>query len=382
MLGTSGWDYEDWVGPFYVSNERKLSLYSQVFKTVEIDSTFYSFPTPNFIRGISRIVPKDFKFSVKLPKEITHKKLLDVKEGALDDLNRFLHILSPLEEDGKLGALLIQMPPKEKYLMFKNFKEFISDIDVERYDFVAEFRDKSWLDDEVLKLLRAYKVSFCVVDEPLLPPLLEVTGRIAYVRWHGRGNRPWYYYEYREEELVEWVPRLVKLVQDVEVLYGYFNNHFRGYAPKNALQMLKLLGIANTSQEEVLKQVLGYFDKQFVNHIKERGSDVLSKDDLNLMLSLFIDKRRLERAIEDIDKVRVTEIGCEIICGTVKEYVFEISLKEKRIFHDCEDWKKRASAKQFCKHIGSVLLYLSKEISINILKDIIRNIDDWTFQTS
>lgn len=380
LLGTSGWDYEDWIGPFYSSKEKKLSSYSKIFKTVEIDSTFYSFPSPNFIKGLARTVPKDFKFSLKLPKDITHKKLLDANKGALDELNKFLHVLSPLEDDGKLGALLIQMPPKEKHAMFENFKEFINNIDAERYDFVAEFRDKSWLDDEVFKLLRINKVAFCIVDEPLLPPLLEITGRIAYIRWHGRGDRPWYYYEYREEELIEWVPKLEKLAYDVEVVYGYFNNHFRGFAPKNALQMLKLLGIANSRQEAMLKQVLNYFEKEFVNFIKIRGPDIISKGDFNIMLSLFIDKKRLERAIEDMDKVKIFENGDEIIRGIVKEYKFEISLKNRSIFHDCEDWRKRASTKQFCKHIGSVFLHLPKERSINILKDIITNIDYWHFK--
>ncbi|MCX8189163.1 MAG: DUF72 domain-containing protein [Nitrososphaeria archaeon] len=380
LIGTSGWDYEDWVGPFYNSNEKKLLVYSQIFKTVEIDSTFYSFPTPNFIKGISRTVPKDFKFSVKLPKDITHKKLLDVKKGALDDLNRFLHVLIPLENEDKLGALLIQMPPKGKHEIFENFKDFISNIDVERYDFVAEFRDKSWLDDEVLKLLSKYKVAFCIVDEPLLPPLLEITGRVAYVRWHGRGNRPWYYYEYREEELIEWIPRLEQVANNVEVLYGYFNNHFRGFAPKNALQMLKLLGIANSIQKERLQKVVDYFEKEFVRYIKARGPDIISKGDFSLMLSLFIDKKRLERANEDKDKVKIFEIGNEIIRGTVKDYKIEISLSDKSISHDCEDWRKRASAKQFCKHIGSIFLYLPKEVSFNLLNDIIKNIDEWNFK--
>lgn len=382
LIGTSGWDYGDWIGPFYISDEKKLSTYSQVFKTVEIDSTFYSFPSPNFIRGLSRTVPKDFKFSAKLPKEITHKKLLDIKKGSLEDLNKFLHILTPLENEDKLGALLIQMPPKGKLEIYENFKSFISNIDVERYDFVAEFRDKSWLDEEVFKLLRTYNVSFCIVDEPLLPPVFEVTGRIAYVRWHGRGSRPWYYYEYREEELIEWIPRLKKIIANVDILYGYFNNHFRGFAPKNALQMLNLMGLANSKQVEALNRVLDYFGKEFIRHIKDRGPYIVSEGNLNTMLLLFIDKKRIERAIEDRDKVKILESGREIIRGTIKEYNFEINLKDKVILHDCEDWKKRASTKQFCKHIGSVFLHLAKEVSVNLLKEIILDIDDWKFQVS
>ncbi|MGB9727231.1 MAG: DUF72 domain-containing protein [Nitrososphaeria archaeon] len=381
LLGTSGWDYEDWVGPFYSSSEKKFSTYTQIFRTVEVDSTFYSFPSSNFIRGLSRTVPKGFKFSAKLPKDITHKKLLDAKKGALDDLSRFLEILAPLENEDKLGALLIQMPPKAKDELFENFSKFLGSLDVERYDFVVEFRDESWLSEEIFKMLKEYNIAYCIVDEPLLPPVIEVTGRIAYVRWHGRGSRPWYYYEYREDELREWVPRLNKIASEVEILYGYFNNHFRGYAPKNALQMLKLLGSIDNMQERVLNQILDYFDKEYIRIIKEKGDETILTGDINAMLSLFIDKKRLERALEEKDNVKIIESENNILAGTVKDYSFKINLVERTIIHDCEDWRKRLSTKQFCKHIGGVFLYLSKDDAANILKDIITNIDKWKFLT-
>jgi uncharacterized protein YecE (DUF72 family) len=381
LIGTSGWDYEDWVGPFYSSSEKKFSTYSQVFRTVEIDSTFYSFPSPSFIRGLSRTAPKGFKFSAKLPKDITHKKLLDVRKGVLEDLSRFLEVLAPLENEDKLGALLIQMPPKTREELFENFSKFLENLDVERYDFVAEFRDESWLNEEVFKLLKKFNVAYCIVDEPLLPPVIEVTGRVAYVRWHGRGSRPWYYYEYREEELKEWLPRLNRIASEVEILYGYFNNHFRGYAPKNALQMLKLLGSIDSNQERVLNQILDYFDKESVRVIKEKGREIILTRDLNAMLSLFIDRKRLERALEEKDNVRIIEHDNNVLAGTVKDYSFKINLVDKTIVHDCEDWRKRLSTKQFCKHIGGVFLYLAKDDAVNILIDIITNIDEWKFQT-
>jgi uncharacterized protein YecE (DUF72 family) len=381
LIGTSGWDYEDWVGPFYSSSEKKFSTYSQVFRTVEIDSTFYSFPSPSFIRGLSRTAPKGFKFSAKLPKDITHKKLLDVRKGVLEDLSRFLEVLAPLENEDKLGALLIQMPPKTRGEIFENFSKFLENLDVERYDFVAEFRDESWLNEEVFKLLKKFNVAYCIVDEPLLPPVIEVTGRVAYVRWHGRGSRPWYYYEYREEELKEWLPRLNRIASEVEILYGYFNNHFRGYAPKNALQMLKLLGSIDSNQERVLNQILDYFDKESVRVIKEKGREIILTRDLNAMLSLFIDRKRLERALEEKDNVRIIEHDNNVLAGTVKDYSFKINLVDKTIVHDCEDWRKRLSTKQFCKHIGSIFLYLAKDDAVNILIDIITNIDEWKFQT-
>ncbi|MBC7092244.1 MAG: DUF72 domain-containing protein, partial [Nitrososphaeria archaeon] len=273
------------------------------------------------------------------------------------------------------------MPPKTREELSENFSRFLEVLDVERYDFVAEFRDESWLNEEIFRLLRKYNVAYCIVDEPLLPPVIEVTGRVAYVRWHGRGSRPWYYYEYREDELKEWVPRLNKIASKVEILYGYFNNHFRGYAPKNALQMLKLLNSINSRQKQALNQILEYFDKEFIRIIKEKGHETILAGDLNAMLSLFMDKRRLERALEEKDNVKIIVHENNILAGAVKDYSFKINLIDKTIIHDCEDWRKRLSTKQFCKHIGGVFLYLAKDDATSILKDIITNIDEWKFQT-
>jgi len=129
LIGTSGWNYKEWVGPFYDDYEKQFSYYSEVFQTVEIDSTFYSFPSLSFMNGLSRVAPKDFKFSMKIPKDITHKELLDIKKGALEDLSKFLRLIQPLKESGKLGALLMQLPPKGKGELLENFTSFISNLD-------------------------------------------------------------------------------------------------------------------------------------------------------------------------------------------------------------------------------------------------------------
>lgn len=380
LIGTSGWNYKEWVGPFYDDYEKQFSYYSEVFQTVEIDSTFYSFPSLSFMNGLSRVAPKDFKFSMKIPKDITHKESLDIKKGALEDLSKFLRLIQPLKESGKLGALLMQLPPKGKGELLENFTSFISNLDTNKYNFVVEFRDKSWIQEETFKILRNYNIGYCIVDEPLLPPVLEVTSNLAYIRWHGRGGRPWYYYEYREDELKDWKEKIDNIKDKAEVLYGYFNNHFRGYAPKNALQMLRTLGVANDKQEKALNKILKYFENTVIEETKNKGLSALSSGNVNEMVLAFIDKKRFERAKEEKSSVEILDMNENRIRGKVKEYDFEIRIDERKIIHNCEDWKKRASSKQFCKHIASVFLYLPEETSKKVLKEVITNLDEWVFE--
>jgi uncharacterized protein YecE (DUF72 family) len=164
-LGTSGWSYKEWEGVFYPKGEkRKLSYYSRYFKTVEIDSTFYAYPAKAMVEGFASVTPEDFVFSAKLPQLITHKKRLDVEKGVKQDLTRFLHAVRPLEDAGKLGPLLIQLPPSFSYerdlASLNGFLEVIpSDL-----RFAIEFRNLSWLQPDTWDLLRKYNVANTIVD--------------------------------------------------------------------------------------------------------------------------------------------------------------------------------------------------------------------------
>jgi len=115
LLGTSGWSYDEWVGPFYRSKqESKLRYYSTVFKTAEIDSTFYAYPLRGLVWGWLRSTRPDFTFAAKIPQVITHEKKLDLKQGIEQDLQRFLEVMTPLHNTGKLVCLLLQLPPSFK----------------------------------------------------------------------------------------------------------------------------------------------------------------------------------------------------------------------------------------------------------------------------
>lgn len=262
-LGTSGWSYKEWVKVFYPTTEtKKLTYYSSVFNTVEIDSTFYAYPAQGTVYGWEKNTPEGFVFSAKIPKLITHDKRLNLEKGVTADLFRFLDLMKPLIKAGKLGPVLIQLPPSFSY--DKDYIRLKSFIEAAPKDilFAAEFRHLSWLKGEVNELLRKHNIANVIVDEPLLPPDVNITADFSVVRWHGRGTRPWYNYRYVDAELKEWKPRVDEISKKTKKVYGYFNNHFHGFAIENTLKMLEKLGSASPKHSEILKKVTGYLDKR------------------------------------------------------------------------------------------------------------------------
>lgn len=259
-IGTSGWSYSEWEGVFYHdSKTRKLSFYSEIFGTAEIDSTFYANPSKGMVLGWVRNTPSNFEFSLKLPQTITHKKQLDLAAGAELDIVEFLDLIDPLREAKKLGPLLIQLPPSFGADKEERLEEFLKALPPKKdyYRFAIEFRNKSWLKDKdrVNELLRKYNVGRTVVDEPLLPVDLTPTADFTFIRWHGRGQRPWYNYRYSKEEVEPWVDRVKDQLKKTKKVYGYFNNHFHGYAIENSLSFLQMLDIATMEQKEKLSSV-------------------------------------------------------------------------------------------------------------------------------
>lgn len=244
LLGTSGWSYKEWEGSFYKKGEKhKLRAYSRIFQTVEIDSTFYRYPSKGTVLGWSRYSPSGFIFTAKLPRVITHEKKLGLEEDVEADLSAFQNIMQRLQLDGKLGCLLIQLPPSYEYNP-ENLESFFQMLSPQ-FRFAVEFRNVSWMREETWELLREYNVAYTNVDEPLLPPEVHVTADFAYFRWHGHGEKPWFNYLYKEAELEPWVPKVLEIAKKVKQVYGFFNNHFHGYAAENCLSIMeKILGLA------------------------------------------------------------------------------------------------------------------------------------------
>jgi len=261
LIGTSGWSYDEWVGPFYPKSLTKkdfLLYYSTVFYTNEINTTFYNIPSRWVVESWAKRTPSEFLFSAKIPQTITHDNKLDI-DNCLDDLNYFLEAMNPLIESKKLLAFLIQLPPSfQKVKHFSSLKEFIAnwprDREQEGYHLVVEFRHKSWMDDEVFNYLKTNSLSYCAVIEPLLPPRMDITNpELAYIRFHGYGKKIWFDYCFEEEEIKKWALSVREVIENSKNVGIYFNNHFSGYAAKNSLMLMKELNVKPRNAPESIQ---------------------------------------------------------------------------------------------------------------------------------
>ncbi len=296
FLGTSGWSYKEWIGPFYTKMDKSmLRAYTRVFKTVEIDSTFYRYPSKGTGMGWTRYSPEGFVYTAKLPGLITHEKKLELARDIEEDLQRFLELMEPLSLSGKLGCILIQLPPRFDYRP-KQLEDFFKLLPT-HVKFAVEFRDLSWMRSETWALLEKYKVAYTIVDEPLLPPETHLTSQIAYFRWHGQGTRPWYNYCYRAEELRPWAPRVQQVADKVEKVYGYFNNHYHGYAVENCLQIMEMVGALEPKQIEIKNRIESYRKAATQTTYSTLEAFAAPKSmNFESLISYFVPPERLKRA--------------------------------------------------------------------------------------
>ncbi len=242
VIGTSGWDYPEWVGPVYPSRgvDDRLAYYaSRLFSAVEVNSTFYRLPPVSVARSWVRRTPPGFRFAAKFPRTITH----DLKLRDADaELRRFLDVLAPLREADRFVAALLQLPPSLAFDA-ETARAFYASLPRD-LPVAVEFREPSWLSEASFALLREHGLAFVVVDEPKLPARLAVTAPFAYVRFHGHGRPLWYDYTYTDQELAPWVERVRTLATEApRGVYVFFNNHFRGDAVRNGRSFARQLGV-------------------------------------------------------------------------------------------------------------------------------------------
>jgi uncharacterized protein YecE (DUF72 family) len=252
LIGTSGFSYNDWVGPFYPKNLSKqdfLTYYSQHFRACELNFSYYRVPTAQSLERMAEKSGGQVEFVVKANQEMTH-----VREEGAQVFETFTQALTPLQERKVLGGVLAQFPysfhctpGNIDYL--KQFKARIGDIPV-----VIEFRNRKWIKEATFTLLKEINCGFCCVDEPqlkgLLPPVAVATSDVGYVRFHGRNREKWwqhddpaerYDYLYSEEELRQWLPRIRALQKRTKKVFIFTNNHRKGKAVQNAKQLSILL---------------------------------------------------------------------------------------------------------------------------------------------
>jgi uncharacterized protein YecE (DUF72 family) len=236
FLGCSGFHYFHWLGRFYPPDlhpGKWLEYYVRFFDSVEMNVTFYRFPSERMLKSWYKRTPKQFVFALKGNRLITHEKKL-VGVDAL--IGRFYGLANLLGE--KLGPILWQFPPS----MRKDTKLLSSFLGLLRtsyggYENVIEFRHLSWYSEEVYDLLREFGVGYCIVSCPDLPTHVVATADHAYIRFHGLEH--WYRYDYSREELEEWARIIEEL--NAKKVYAYFNNDYNAWAPKNCLSLKEIL---------------------------------------------------------------------------------------------------------------------------------------------
>ncbi len=384
LLGTSGWSYDEWVGPFYKSKqESKLRYYSSVFNVAEIDSTFYAYPSRGLVWGWVKSTKPGFTFAAKIPQIITHEKKLDLKLGVEQDLLRFLEVMAPLHNTGKLASLLLQLPPsfKADLSIVENFFKILP----KDHSFSIEPRHLSWMNSRVWKLLEDYNVAYTIVDEPLLPPEVHVTADVAYMRWHGRGTRPWYNYRYTEEELKPWIAKVKDVSGSAKRVYGFFNNHFHGYAVENCLSILEMLGDLTSEQAEAKRRIDDYRRGAPTERGQQDLAQFTSQGETQTrvegLLATLTDRSRLVNAKKVIDQeVTLEELTETHIKASVRTYRVVIDGMKHTIQHDCADWSRQSIAKRFCKHVVKVFLMLPETSANRMLMKICQELDSWSFE--
>jgi uncharacterized protein YecE (DUF72 family) len=180
-IGSSGWSYPDWKGVFYPLNlsiRNYLSYYANHFNTLEINSTFYHFPTAKSVHAWKQQVPDTFKFSLRVSRLITHtQRMKQVQEP----LQRFYGLQEILQD--KLGYFLSQFPASFR-CSEENIKQLLSQVDP-LYHHVMEFPHPSWWKDQVVHRLQEHHIIFCTVSGFGLPEELIATQGVAYIRFHG-----------------------------------------------------------------------------------------------------------------------------------------------------------------------------------------------------
>lgn len=252
-VGPAGWSYKDWEGTVYPQKPGKsfdpLEYLARYFSTIEINSSFYRPPTASTTKAwVKRVANnKAFSFTAKLHRLFTHER---GKATAADE-KEFHTGMAPLLKSGKLGALLLQFP-----WSFKNTVEdrvYLAELleKFQEYPLVLEVRHASWNTPAMYEWLEERAVGICNIDQPVfsksIRPAALTTSPVGYVRLHGRNYQNWfrekaprderYNYLYSHDELEPWLKRIKEVSKQTRETYVITNNHFRGQAVVNAVEI-------------------------------------------------------------------------------------------------------------------------------------------------
>lgn len=268
-IGTCAWTFEDWRGSFYppdLPESRWIEFYARYFPAVEIDSTFYRAPAEEDVRRWMEMTPATFRFSCKLPREITHACRL---RDCTAELNAFLRAIEPLA--AKLHVILVQLPaaftPKDGKPALRNFLRQLP----RDFRFAIEFRHPGWHRPQIIRLLENYRICWVWADtSPLnernLAPFefLPLTTDFIYLRLLGDYTTKYdrdglFVHRYdkllwkREAALESWSVKIGRHLAEVRSIWTFVSNHFEGFAPETCQRFAQRLGFELPLPSEVEK---------------------------------------------------------------------------------------------------------------------------------
>jgi uncharacterized protein YecE (DUF72 family) len=234
-VGTSGWHYQHWKGPFYpekITERYFLDEYIKYFKSTEINNSFYNLPDIGTLEQWRSKVPEGFVFSVKANRYITHMKKL---KDPVEPFNRFIDRMKLLRDH--LGPILFQLPPKWK-IDLGRLRGFISILPKD-YRYAFEFRDSSWFGTKTEDILHEAGIALCIYDFEKRQSPLSVTTDFVYIRLHGPESA--YKGKYSDSALLEWATVISSWLDEGKEIFCYFDNDEAGYAAQNALTLKSML---------------------------------------------------------------------------------------------------------------------------------------------
>lgn len=234
-IGTSGWHYDHWVGPFYPKHMRSsefLAFYSQHFHTVEINNTFYHLPTRETLAEWRQKTPKHFLFACKASRFMTHmKKLKDPEQSS----QKFFNAIQLL--GNKLGPILFQLPPRWK-VNLERLDQFLNVLP-KKHRFVFEFRDDSWFEHGTYTVLAKHNAALCLYNFAGRWSPLEITTDFVYIRLHGPKGP--YQGQYGEKVLQALSQKFLNWSHQGKNVYCYFDNDENGFAARDGAKLMHLV---------------------------------------------------------------------------------------------------------------------------------------------
>ena len=237
-IGTSGWHYAHWRGPFYpndLHDDEMLDYYAERFQTVEINNSFYHLPSRQTFKVWHDQAPPEFVFAVKANRYITHMKKLRDPESATENFFTNIQGLGK-----KTGPILFQLPP-HWHSDVDRLSAFLETLP-HGYRFAFEFRDDTWFNDEVTTVLRKHNAALCVYDLAGQQSPIELTANYAYLRLHGPAEQK-YSGRYTRPQLRQWLNLCAKWLESgARQVFVYFDNDQVGYAALNAMELQEMAG--------------------------------------------------------------------------------------------------------------------------------------------